>query len=77
MRASTIEAKAEYNGILRGNPEDSAGINLWKVVLFNELTGSGKERYKDQKTSFRVKLYDASTGRNFQGPIHTAAAGPA
>lgn len=65
--ASTIEAKAEYNGIVRETQKTVPVLTYGKVVLFNELTGSGKERYKDQKTSFRVKLYDASTGRELPG----------
>ena len=64
---STIEAKAEYSGIVRETQKTVPVLTYGKVVLFNELTGSGKERYKDQKTSFRVKLYDASTGRELPG----------
>lgn len=51
--ASTIKAKAEYNGIVRETQKTVPVLTYGKVVLFNELTGSGKERYKDQKTSFR------------------------
>ena len=65
--ASTIKAKAEYNGIVRETQKTVPVLTYGKVVLFNELTGSGKERYKDQKTSFRVKLYDTSTGRELSG----------
>ena len=75
--ASTIEAKAEYNGIVRETQKTVPVLTYGKVVLFNELTGSGKERYKDQKTSFRENFMTHRQEGNFQGPIHTAAAGPA
>lgn len=65
--ASTIEARAEYNGTVSETQKTVPVLTYGKVVLFNELTGSGKERYKDQKTSFRVKLYDTSTGRELSG----------
>ncbi len=37
-----------------------------ELTIFNELTGSGKDLYSDEKTDFRVSLYN-STGEELQG----------
>ena len=65
--ASTVYAKAAYNGIVSETQKTVPVLSYGKVVLFNELTGSGKECYSDQRTWFRVKLMNSQNGQELLG----------
>ena len=64
--STSVTGTLSYNGKSVTSTKTVPIMQPNELTIFNELTGSGKDLYSDEKTDFRVKLYN-STGEELQG----------
>ena len=69
-KATTIKVKAEA-GTYTKETEKTVPVLMPKtLIIYNELTGSGKELYKNEESEFTVRLYNNNTGIELGGTYY-------
>ncbi|MEG0688039.1 MAG: SpaA isopeptide-forming pilin-related protein, partial [Hungatella sp.] len=69
--AVSVKATLAFNGKTVTGTKETPILQPNRLTLVNELTGSGKELYADEESTFRVRLYSA-TGTELKGSYRYA-----